>query len=34
MKGPCVIEEPATTVVVYPGQQCVLTGLENYEISA
>lgn len=32
MRGPCIIEEPATTVAVYPGQVCVLTRAENYEI--
>ena len=31
--GPCVIEEPATTIVVYPGQTARLTELDNYEIS-
>lgn len=33
MAGPCVIEEPATTIVVYPGQVARLTELDNYEIS-
>ncbi len=33
MVGPCVIEEPATTIVVYPGQSACLTELDNYEIS-
>ena len=33
MNGPCVIEEPATTVVVYPGQVARLTELDNYEIT-
>jgi N-methylhydantoinase A len=32
MDGPCIIEEPATTVVVYPGQRARLTELDNYEI--
>ncbi|GAB4336962.1 MAG: hydantoinase/oxoprolinase family protein [Candidatus Abyssubacteria bacterium] len=32
MPGPCVIEEPATTIVVYPGQTARLTELDNYEI--
>jgi len=32
MHGPCVIEEPATTVVVYPGQTARLTELDCYEI--
>jgi N-methylhydantoinase A len=31
--GPCVIEELATTIVVYPGQTARLTALENYEIT-
>jgi N-methylhydantoinase A len=33
MRGPCVIEEPATTIVVYPGQVARLTELDNYEIT-
>jgi N-methylhydantoinase A len=33
LEGPCVIEEPATTIVVYPGQTARLTELDNYEIS-
>ncbi|UCD57469.1 MAG: hydantoinase/oxoprolinase family protein, partial [Candidatus Hydrogenedentota bacterium] len=33
LRGPCVIEEPATTIVVYPGQLARLTELDNYEIS-
>ena len=33
LEGPCVIEEPATTVVVYPGQTARLTELDQYEIS-
>ncbi|MFO7558241.1 MAG: hydantoinase/oxoprolinase family protein [Desulfobacterales bacterium] len=33
LKGPCVIEEPATTIVVYPGQAARLTEFGNYEIS-
>ncbi len=32
MKGPCIIEEPATTVVVSPGQTARLTEMDNYEI--
>jgi N-methylhydantoinase A len=32
LPGPCVIEEPATTIVVYPGQTARLTDLDNYEI--
>ncbi len=32
MPGPCVIEEPATTIVVNPGQVARLTDLDNYEI--
>lgn len=32
MQGPCVIEEPATTLVVYPGQTARLTEADNYEI--
>jgi N-methylhydantoinase A len=31
--GPCVIEEPATTIVVYPDQMAHLTELDNYEIT-
>lgn len=34
MTGPCVIEEPATTIVVYPGQIARLTEMDNYEIEA
>ncbi len=30
--GPCIIEEPATTIVVYPRQAAKLTEYENYEI--
>lgn len=30
--GPCVIEEPATTIVVYPGQSAVLSKWDQYEI--
>jgi len=33
LEGPCVIEEPATTVVVYPGQTARLTELDHYEVS-
>ena len=33
LTGPCVIEEPATTIVIYPGQVGRLTELDNYEIS-
>ncbi len=32
LEGPCVIEEPATTIVVYPGQTARLTELDHYEI--
>jgi len=32
LPGPCVIEEPATTIAVYPGQTARLTALDNYEI--
>ena len=32
MEGPCVIEEPATTIVVYLGQRARLTEMDNYEI--
>jgi N-methylhydantoinase A len=32
LSGPCVIEEPATTIVVYPGQTVRLTKLDHYEI--
>lgn len=33
MQGPCVIEEPATTIVVYPGQRACLMPHDYYEIS-
>jgi N-methylhydantoinase A len=33
MGGPCIIEEPGTTIVVYPGMQARLTSMDNYEIS-
>jgi N-methylhydantoinase A len=33
MQGPCIIEEPATTIVIYPGQAARLTELANYEIT-
>jgi N-methylhydantoinase A len=32
LSGPCVIEEPATTIVVYPRQKALLTEYDNYEI--
>jgi len=32
MRGPCVIEEPATTIVVYPNQTARLTEFDTYEI--
>jgi N-methylhydantoinase A len=32
MDGPCIIEEPGTTIVVYPGMQAHLTGMGNYEL--
>ncbi|MGD0948207.1 MAG: hydantoinase/oxoprolinase family protein [Candidatus Binatia bacterium] len=33
MAGPCVIEEPGTTIVVYPGMQAGLSEMDNYEIA-
>ncbi len=33
VRGPCVIEEPATTIVVYARQVARLTESDNYEIS-
>jgi len=33
LTGPCVIEEPATTIVVYPGQTASLNEFDNYEIT-
>jgi len=33
MEGPCIIEEPATTIVVYPGMKARLTRADNYEIT-
>jgi N-methylhydantoinase A len=33
LEGPCVIEEPATTVVVYPGQTARLREFDYYEIT-
>ena len=33
LAGPCVIEEPATTIVVYPGQTARLTEYDQYEIA-
>ena len=30
--GPCVIQEPATTIVVYPGQTAILSKWDQYEI--
>ena len=32
LRGPCIIEEPATTVVVWPNQVARLTQADNYEI--
>lgn len=34
LQGPCIIEEPATTIVVYKGQTAVLNEKDCYEISA
>jgi N-methylhydantoinase A len=33
MEGPCIIQEPGTTIVVYPGMKAILTGYNNYEIT-
>jgi N-methylhydantoinase A len=33
LEGPCVIQEPATTIVVYPGQTARLTEMDQYEIA-
>jgi N-methylhydantoinase A len=33
LEGPCIIEEPATTIVVYQGQRAVLNKKDCYEIS-
>ena len=33
LEGPCVIEEPATTIVVYPSQRARLLRFDHYEIS-
>ncbi len=33
LQGPCVIEEPATTIVVYRGQTARLTEFDHYEMS-
>lgn len=33
IEGPCIIEEPATTIVVYPGQVATLNRFECYEIT-
>jgi N-methylhydantoinase A len=30
--GPCIIEEPGTTIVVYPGMQARLTEMDSYEL--
>ena len=30
--GPAVIEEPTTTIVVYPGSVATVSGLRNYLI--
>jgi N-methylhydantoinase A len=32
MLGPCVIEEPGTTIVVWPGQEAMLDRYQNYVI--
>jgi N-methylhydantoinase A len=32
IKGPAVIEEPTTTVVVYPGMTATVTSFKNYLI--
>jgi N-methylhydantoinase A/oxoprolinase/acetone carboxylase beta subunit len=32
LTGPCIIEEPATTVLVLPGQSLTLDGLANLVI--
>ncbi|MEW6441327.1 MAG: hydantoinase/oxoprolinase family protein [bacterium] len=33
LEGPCVIEEPATTIVVYPGQTARLSKYDQYELT-
>ncbi len=33
MEGPCIIEEPGTTIVVYPSMKACLTAHDNYEIT-
>ena len=32
--GPCIIEEPATTIVIYPGQEAVLDHYQTYVIES
>jgi len=32
MVGPCIIEEPGTTIVVWPGQEALLDRYQNYII--
>ncbi|MGH2829173.1 MAG: hypothetical protein ACREQ9_03405 [Candidatus Binatia bacterium] len=33
IKGPAIVEEPFTTVIVYPGQRARLDRLGNYRIT-
>lgn len=32
LEGPCIVEEPATTLVVYPGQVATLSRHGSYEV--
>lgn len=32
LEGPCIVEEPATTLVVYPGQVATLNRHGSYEV--
>ena len=31
--GPAIVEEPFTTIVVYPGQRATIDGFGNYAIT-
>ena len=33
MRGPAIIEEPTTTIVVYPGMSATISGAGNYLLS-
>ena len=34
LSGPAIIEEPGTTIVIYPGQEAVLDHFQTYVIES